>query len=298
MRILCLLLLLAARLWAHHEAAITIAELTEQISRTPLPELYYQRGVEVFNLQDYPKARADFDQALKLRPDYLPAKRYLAIITAQEGNIDQALGIIQSAMVAAPEEHQFLIPGCHQLEAELLLKSNRLEPALKAVQEALKATVPDLASVRLEAHILRQLGRGSEAVDVLKAAWEKSRAVILRNEWLDALIDLGRADEALPVIEKELAESRIRSSWLIRRARIFLKTNRAKEAQADLQEAIDELTPRLATTPPPALLLCDRGLAYALLGQKAAAQTDLEAARKLGVSETSCRLLVATLGAR
>jgi tetratricopeptide (TPR) repeat protein len=163
------------------------------------------------------------------------------------------------------------------------------------VKLALDTPLPALETLRLQAQILRELGQDEAALNSLKEAWLKTRAVILRNEWFDALIELGRGEEALPLVEQELENTRFRSSWLIRRARIFLQQKRSAEAKADLQAAIDELTPRLAVTPPPALLLCDRGLAYALLGQITPAEQDLAAARQLGVSETSCRLLVASL---
>jgi tetratricopeptide (TPR) repeat protein len=293
---LLLLLLWAMPVRAHHDAAVTIAELTEQISNSPkLPELYYQRGVEVLSTQQLPAARADFEQALKLRPDYLPAKRYLATITNLEGYPERALQLLQEAISKAPEEHRFLLPSCHQLEAELLVQLKQFSPALTAVKLALDTAVPALETLRLQAQILRELGQDEAALTSLKEAWLKTHAIILRNEWLDTLIDLGRNEEALPLIQQELESTRFRSSWLLRRARIFLQQKRTAEAKLDLQAAIDELTPRLAITPPPALLLCDRGLAYAMLGQIAPAEQDLADARRLGVSETSCRLLVAIL---
>ncbi len=294
-----LFLLCSSISWADHEPAVTIADLTKQIAQTPLlPELYYQRGVELIALQDLPKAQADFEQALQLRADFLPAKRYLARIADQSGHPEQALAILREAILKAPEEHRFLLPSCHQLEAELLVELHQPEAALTAINKALLDRIPALETWRLQAQILQQLGQTDAALNSLKLAWEKTRAIILRNEWLDALIAAGRKNEALPIIEAELASTRIRSGWLIRRARLSLQDQRTDAARADLREAIDELTPRLAINPPPALLLCDRGLAYALLGEIAAAKQDLAAARKLGISETTCRTLVATLGNR
>jgi tetratricopeptide (TPR) repeat protein len=291
--------LLMAPLRAHHEAAVTISELTVQIASNPkITELYYQRGVEYYGIQDYTKARADFQNALQQRPDYLPAKRYLAEITAQEGHVEAALEQLQAAMEAATADHRFLLPTCHGIQAQWLYQLHKLEPALLAVQDALQTPNPALETVRLHAQILRELGHHDEALACLKSAWEKSKAVILRNDWLDMLIALHRTTEALPIVEAELASTRLRSTWLIRRARLRLQLQQAAEAKADLTEAIAELTPRLATDPPPVTLLCDRALAYALLGRKPEAAADLAAARKLGISETSCRLVLAMLEQR
>ncbi len=293
-----LLLLLLPPVWAHHEAAVTIADLTAQITQTPeLAELYYQRGVEYFNSEDLPRAEADFQRALALRPDFLPAKRYLARLADLAGQPETALRQLHAAIRETPPEYQFLLPGCHQLEAELLLKLQQPVPALAAIKLALAAPVPDLECWRLQAQIQRTLGQPDAALSTLKTAYDQSKAIILRNEWIDSLIDLARMDEALPVIESELAQTHFRSSWLIRRARLTLATQPAA-AQQDLQAAIAELVPRLAAQPPPGELLADRGLAYALLGKTAAAQADLAAAQKRGVSQTSLTRLRALLAAK
>jgi tetratricopeptide (TPR) repeat protein len=286
-------------LHAHHEPAVTIAQLTEQITRTPsLPELYYQRGVEYLAIEQPAQAKTDFQKAVELRSDYLPAKRYLAQIEFHGGDAATALAAIRAAIQVAPEEHQFLVPGCHQLEGEILLQLKKPAEALTALDAALKAPFPEIDTWRLRAEAQRQLGKVDECISDLHSAWEKTNAIILRNEWLEALIVSPRFLEAMPVIEKEIESGRFKSSWLIRRARVHLKENRATEAKSDLEAAVAELTSRLAVAPPPFLLLCDRGLAYALLGQFEAAAADLAQAKSLGAQTAHCRQLMALLAAK
>lgn len=285
------LITFASSAFGHHEAAVTIAQLTEQIEKTPtLTELYYQRGQEYISVDQLEKAKADFSKALSLRADYLPAARMLAQATFQLNQPDQALTQLRAAMTAAPAEHQFIMPSCHHLEGQILLKMDKPKEALVAFQEALKVPFPEIDTLRLRAEAQRRLGLTDQSIADLKAAWLKSNAIILRNEWLEALLAAGRADEALPVIEQELASSRFRSSWLIRRARAFLVNKHEKEAKEDLDAAIKELTDRLVVTPPPFSLLCDRALAYALSGQIEPAREDLKQARTLGAPEGACRL--------
>ena len=287
----CLLLFVASA-FGHHEAAVTIAQLTDQIAKTPaLTELYYQRGMELLSIDQLEKAKEDFSKALSLRADYLPAARMLAQATFQLNQPEQALAQLRKAMDAAPPEHQFILPSCHHLEGQILLKLDKTKDALVAFQEALKVPFPEIDTLRLRAEAQRRLGLTDQSIADLKAAWLKSNAIILRNEWLEALLAAGRTDEALPVIQQELSTSRFRSSWLIRRARAFLINQHEKEAKEDLDAAIKELTDRLVVTPPPFSLLCDRALAYALSGQIEPAKEDLKQARALGAPDGACRLV-------
>lgn len=281
---------------AHHEPGVTVEMLDQQIAATPgISELYYQRGVELASMNLPEKAEADFKKALELKPELLPAKRQWAAMLFSQGKAPEALEMIRKAMVEVPAEHQFLLPGCHQLEGEILLGMGKPADALTALNAALDRQFPDLDTWRMRAEAQRRLGKADECIADLKAAWEKTRAIVLRNEWLEALIENGRIETALPLIESELSTSRFRSSWLIRRARCQLKLNRPELAIPDLREAVTELTSRVSVEPPPALLLCDRGLAFALLGEMEPAKADLEKARTLGASPGNLRLLVALL---
>ena len=291
MRRLLLIVGMATGLQAHHEPGVTIAQLDAQIQLTPqVAELFYQRGVELLAMNQLEKGRADFSAALALKTDYLPAKRCIAQIDFQSGKPAEALQTLRAALANVPTEHQFLLPGCRQLEGEILLSMHQPDAALKALEQALDTKFPELYTWQLRAEAQQALGKIDESIAGLKAAWEKSRAVILRNAWIDALLEAGKTGEALPVIEAELAASRFRSSWLLRRARATQATDAAASAQ-DLRAAIDELTPRLATDPPSVSLLCDRALAYAMLGEFNAAEADRARARSLGASPANLRLL-------
>lgn len=299
MRSLLSALLLCRAVWAHDEAGVHIEDLNERIAQLPeFPELYFQRGVEYLAMQDLEKARGDFLKALSLRADYLPATRSLAMVTFRLNDAPKALQILRDGIAQAPPAHAFLLPGCRQLEGEILLTQNKPTEALQALDLATKSDFPDVDTWRLRAVAQRRLGKHAECISDLKNAWQKSHAIILRNEWIDASISLGHIEEVLSIVEKELAESKWRSSWLIRRARIHLKSNRPTEANADLTAAVEELNQRLSSPTPPYVLLCDRGLAHALLNEKTLADSDLKRAKDLGAPAIACRLLEESLGNR
>ncbi len=281
----------------HHQPGVTIEMLTEQIKRQPaLAELYFQRADEYLAVQKQAEAEADLNKALELKPDYLPAQRILCRLWQMRGQPAKALEILRASLTKVPAEHQFLLPGCRQLEGELLMDLGKTTEALTVFEAAIALTpTPDLDLLLFRAEAQRLLGKVQERIDGLKSAWERSHAIIMRNEWLNALIDSGRGAEALPFVQTELENSRFRSSWLIKRARIWLGADKREAAQEDLSAAIEELNTRLASSPPPYLLLCDRALAYSLLGKSTEARADVAQARQLGASEVQLRLILRLL---
>lgn len=287
------LLAFGATAAAHHDPAVTLEMLDAQILKTPgIAELYYQRADELLAMTRLDAAEADLHRALALRSDYLPAKRLMARICQVRGNAKMALEVLQKALADAPADHAFLVPGCLQMEGELLLSLNHPAEALNAFNESLAAsTTPDFETIRLRSEALRILGQHDERIASLQAAWQRSQAVILRNDWLEALIDAGRGTEALPCIQTELSTSRFQSSWLIRRARVFFASGRTAEAKADLAAAIAELNTRLTMDPPPVTLLLDRCLAQHLLGDDHNAQIDLAKIRQLGTTASELQRL-------
>jgi tetratricopeptide (TPR) repeat protein len=99
------------------------------------------------------------------------------------------------------------------------------------------------------------------------------------------LIEDSQYPLALEKIEAELNSSRLKSSWLIRRAKVRIATKEADLAKGDLQAAIKELNARMNSTAPDPSLLADRGLAYELLGDKENARKDYNAAKEKGFAD-------------
>lgn len=62
--------------------------------------LLNKRGVARIGLEEREPARADFDAALHLRPDYAPALTNLGNLLLEEGNVDMAIARYQSAIAA------------------------------------------------------------------------------------------------------------------------------------------------------------------------------------------------------
>ncbi|MDB6133488.1 MAG: hypothetical protein JWM59_1731 [Verrucomicrobiales bacterium] len=273
--------------WPDPGHEITVADLTAQIAKMPeVPELYFQRAWNYREMGKPAEARADFEKTLALNPGFLPASRELAREEAAEGRIEDGIGRLRKAMASAPPAQAFHIPGCDSVLADLLLRSGKNEEALAAAQDGLKRSpdlLLDLCLLRAEAQ--RRLGKHDERIRDLSQAMGKIRSFVLREKWYDAMLDAGRGDEILPEIEEELGNTRYQAAWLIRRARIRLHDGNRPGAETDLRAALLEMESRLRPENPDLSLICEKGIAHTLLGDRTAGQKALDLARGKGASQ-------------
>ena len=297
-RVLCLAaLVLTAQADPGHE--VRIADLNQQITANPAqPELYFQRAMNYREVPQLDAARADLEKALSLQKDFLPADRELARLDELEGRRKEAIERLEKALAAAPPAAAFNIPACCEVLADLYLKSDRNEDALAAAQKGIALT----QELNLELYLLRgeaqrRLGKHEDRVRDFAAAQVKLKSYLLRIAWIEALIDAGRPAEALPEINKEIEESRYKSSWLIRRARALLHDGKKTEAAADLTAALAEVELRIRPENPELSLLCDRALIHALQGKHAEARLELTDAKTRGAFPWQARLVESVLAA-
>jgi tetratricopeptide (TPR) repeat protein len=290
--LLFLALVLACR--GHTDLSTSIKKLSARIAEEPAAELYYQRGTEYRALREQDHAVEDFRAALELNPSHLPSQ--IALIEAL-GDSHEAMtrALLMSAdpHPGSALEGAFLVARIHRMRGELpeaLKVIRQLDELTRQTRK--NGTAIDL----LHAEILLDLKKPVEAAKVLKSAWERTDSIVLRNNWIDAVLTSGETGPVLPLIEEELHSSRFRSSWLIRRARAFLVLDRKSAAQADLQAALREINPRINPRQPDLTLIADRGLIHALSGNPALARRDLVRLQESSYPASSYRLLTEALG--
>ncbi|MDB4652691.1 hypothetical protein OAE39_00280 [Akkermansiaceae bacterium] len=291
-RLLSLALIFAPALASgHNDVSETIKALTAEIKNKPTADLYYQRATEFRALKEKAHAIEDLESALQLEPEN---RRALVALIQLLGPTPVGLKRIKEYEgIARTKEEKF--------EAGYLLafhhtKLQTFEVALSHC-EALQKTRPndDPALDLLHAKILLELNRPEDATIILKNSWNRTESIVLRNNWIDAALTAGQTETVLPIIQEELASSRFRSSWLIRRARAFLILKKNEAAQSDLREALNEIAHRINPERPDYTLIADRGLIHALMGNKNPAKRDLETLEKAGYAPDAFRLLRDTL---
>jgi tetratricopeptide (TPR) repeat protein len=267
--------LLAGRLLAHDSPEHTVEELTARISREgPSALLLFERASEWRVLGRFEPASADLRDALRLDPNFVPARVELCKLQLAQGRIQEGLVFsarsLLSETLTPRERAQFQF-----LRARLLEQTGALDQALAACQEALAEPEPPVDWPLFRSQLQGRLGRHEERIAQLQQAWQQSGSFVLRTEYIEALIDDRRWDQALAAIEPELGKSRWQSSWLIRRGRVRLGQGNSEAGRADLRQAIEEITERFNPARPDLTLLADRARAYQLLGETTLAEQDL-----------------------
>jgi tetratricopeptide (TPR) repeat protein len=273
---LFLLLALPLPSFAHDSPEHKIDDLSFQIARSGKnPALLMERAFEHRALGQLAAAAADFEAAHQLDPKLTHALKELALVQLAQGKADTALATLNRA-VAENASSDTLIA-----RAEILTAQHDYRAALRDCEAVFRQSTDNPEWYLLRAQLQRRLGLFPECLRDLRAGFARTGSAVLKEECIDAMIDAGQHKTALKQIEPELRDSRWRSSWLIRRARVRLALSETKAAQRDLRAALKELNSRFVPNAPELTLIIDIGLAHALLGDLSAAASDLRVARTL-----------------
>ena len=162
------------------------------------------------------------------------------------------------------------------LLAQMLLNAGEPLEAIKYSSTAFKLNPNGkLEWYLLHARLSGELKRDNERPEILRKGYLLTGSIVLRNAWIDSLLECKKYETALPIIEKELISSRLKSSWKLRRAKAYIGIGKINDAMNDLRMCLKELDQRIHPKKPDMTLIADRGMANALLGNIQAAKNDL-----------------------
>ncbi|MGK0185528.1 MAG: tetratricopeptide (TPR) repeat protein [Verrucomicrobiales bacterium] len=279
----------------HHGPEEMIAVLTQRMeSGGETPLLLHKRATEWRTLGEFEKAIADLDRALVLNPRFVEGLEQLAEVYLMQGAIDRAIATARAGIAASRNGRESA--ACQMALARALQKKGKPQEALKSCNAAFVSYPRGNIDWYLVRGVLqRQLGLHEQRIADFRAGYQETHSVVLRNFMVDATIDAGRAQEVMPLINEQVAACRLKSSWLLRRARARWSLNDKDAARDDLANVIAELERRIHPIRPDVTLLVDRGIARALLGNVTGAREDLAHARKIGHSPAMLVLLEETL---
>jgi tetratricopeptide (TPR) repeat protein len=270
--------------FAHDGPEHEIEELTERIRKEGLvPDLLLQRAIEYNVVGDATNALKDLQAALNGDPGVALAHREYSRTLFALGRTNDALAAADKALLQvkeAPDRAALLV-----VRAEILKARQQHKQALADVEGALRLHAGDVDWYLLRSQLHAVLKMKDERVKGLEAGIRENGSGALHGEWIEALIDAGRLSAALVKIEAELKTSRLKSTWLIRRAKVRLASGKSNAAKQDLEAALAEINDRVRTGTPDAFLLADRATAYELLQRKDDALKDYEAARDKGLRD-------------
>jgi len=278
----CTVFQLAAHEGPEHE----IEALTEKMKTSgESAELLADRAIEYRLLGKLPEAIKDLERAVVLDTQSMAIQRALAHALYLDGKADDALATISRGLRANVDEPAE-IAALRILRAEILRSKKDYLKALEDANAAIELhnLNPEWYVLLSDIQRLRKAHR--ERLAGIEAGIKATGAWILEIERVEALIDAGNLDAALPIIESELRESRIKSSWLIRRARVRQAQGKHEDAADDLKAALVEIGTRLNPKTPDLPLLIDKARALEMLGDTRDALNTYKTARDKGADDS------------
>ena len=271
---------------AHEGPEHEIEELTERMQKHgESADLLMERAIEYRVLGKLAEATKDLERAALYDATSIPVHRELSRVLFLTGKLDEALAIAASGLALKTGEAPDLA-SLRALRAELWLSKKEPKKALEDCDEALRLHARNPEWYLLRSGIHERLKMHKERLAGLEDGITATGAGVLEIERVEAMIDAGQFRAALPLIEAGLNDSRLQSSWLIRRARTFTGLQKKEEAVADLKAALAEIATRLNSKNPDAPLLLDKALALELLGETRDALRVYEDARDKGATDS------------
>jgi tetratricopeptide (TPR) repeat protein len=126
----------------HYPEAIAAYDKAIALLKTPGPTdwvLYYSRGIAFDRSHQWPKAQADFEQALKLSPDQPAVLNYLGYSWADTGHhLAQARQMIEKAVQARPNDGAII-----DSLGWVLLRQGDIKDAVKTLERAVELEPQD-----------------------------------------------------------------------------------------------------------------------------------------------------------
>jgi len=277
-----LIVVFACCVFSHDGPEHVIEELTLQLEQKKSADLYHKRAIEYRQLSEYKKAITDLREALKINPRHFEARLELAQVLITVRKTDEALKVLRIALAAEQSAAKRLaIFGALALAYDA---AGDVAAAIHYCASALELAPDDLDLLLLRSELFWRAGAYQRRAEDLESAFRRTGSAILRADWIDAMLDAGHFSAVKSDIEKEIAESRLKSAWLIRRARCSAAESNSAASHGDISAALLELDSRIRPHQPDTSLLLQRAHARALSADKARAQADLKAAARAGAA--------------
>lgn len=276
---------------AHDGPEAVIAALNATMLKSgPTADLMFRRASEFRALRDDVRAANDLQRAIELDGSLEIARLELARLQLklqrQAADSPQPLLVLGEPMetlqplLESPSE--IVRIAALALRGEIHLAYCQWNDAAADFSAALKSRPEEVQWALWQAEALQRLGRYSECLTALRESYVTTGSPVIRARLCDVLIENASKDlsgELLPavfideagaIIERELADSRLKSAWRIRRAQLLLLTEsqnpeHREEARRELNAALEELNNRLSTNSPDPKLVRDRQRALAML---------------------------------
>jgi Tfp pilus assembly protein PilF/peroxiredoxin len=182
------------------------------------------------------KARAAFERAVELKPDFAEASNGLGAILGQSGNLPAAIARFKSALETTPD-----YPDALNNLGYALLQSNRDSEALELFQKALKLQ-PDFAEAynNLGIHAARQGEPQQSERHFRQAVAARATYGEAANNLALVLMAKGDVTGAVSVLQHLLEQNPDFEMAYVTLAKIYLSTGRTREGTQVLERLLQK----------------------------------------------------------
>jgi tetratricopeptide (TPR) repeat protein len=278
---------------AHDSPATVISQLTATMAHEGVSaELFFRRATEFRAIRYYQRAAYDLTQALALDNNMVAARLELARLQLQDiGNQSRSKSDnplskdpLETIASLTTHEDQAVRTAAIALRGEIHLAKQNWGEATSDFTQALSFE-SNLSWYLWRAEAQMQLGLDDDAIDGLEKAYSTTQSPVVRKHLCDIFLiaamksrrddtTLGRSlsensflKKASKIIEEELVDNRLTSSWRIRSGKLHMLYGDSQKARKEFIAALEELDSRLETPYPDFELVQDRKTAQSLLSE-------------------------------
>jgi predicted Zn-dependent protease len=222
---------------AHEGLPEQIVAITAKIKRDPKnASLYLQRG-ELYRLhRNWTRAAADYDRAIRLRPDLKVVDLARGKMFFEAGKFERARPALNRFLSEQPDHYEGLIT-----RARVLAKlGDRLEAAKDFTQAMTKASVPEPELYLERAQVIAGDAKYiDEALSGLDEGIKRlGPLVTLQLSAIELELRRHNYDAALARLNVVTSQSERKETWLVRRGEILKLAGRQEEAHTAFNAAL------------------------------------------------------------
>ena len=189
-------------------------------------------------------AQEDLEQAIKLEPRHLGARRLLVSIYLRKNEPDRAVGVFREGLVLDPDNDTLRLDlvGLH-----LRLKQDR--EAVSVVDEVLRRRPEDPYWLLQGREVMYALKRWNDAATYALRLWEKKKDSEAALAYVDAAMRMDTPDyvKVMQILATPDLRTESDLRLLMARARVQLKRQRMAEVMSDLGTALRMIDPNNPT---------------------------------------------------